>query len=206
MHALAPKVQRIRRDTGFPPCALPKSVSGGESRLASYPVGVKARAKQVLPDQRRYSNLQPSELAVTLYDAPVAATGRPCQMCGSPLPARSRRDRKYCSDGCRQRRYYINRRYGDKYPDIYPVRKSLLYSLLYSVARRLEEPVSPAHIALEVRREFRIPFQVEWLPRLCARLGCGVPVNPNSRNDRAFCSNACRQRAYRHARRGGSAG
>lgn len=164
-----------------------------------------AVGKRVMPAQRPIEGSQPSGLAVTLYNVPVAASERGCLACGALLPEWSRRDRKYCSDSCRQRQHYKKWRFGGIDPDRCVRQQNMRYSLVYSAARRLQEPVSPGDIALEIRRELRMPFQVERLPNLCARLGCGVPVDPNSRNDRAFCSNACRQRVYRHARRSGSA-
>ncbi|GAA0811996.1 hypothetical protein Sya03_57160 [Spirilliplanes yamanashiensis] len=125
---------------------------------------------------------------------------RYCRMCPAQLPAGSRSDRQFCSNGCRQRRYDRSRRRRRTDP-ARSLALGRLYTLVDMLARRLPEPVLPAHLALAYRQEFRVPFQVEWLPRLCARWGCGRPLPPYARPERAFCRNACRQRAYRQAQR-----
>ena len=154
-----------------------------------------------MPDHHPLGGPQPSELAVTLYGVTVSVAELRCQMCRVALPTGGRKDKRYCSDSCRQRRYYRNRKLADIGLNVYAGRRQL-YTVTHMMAQRLPEPVLPAHLALAIRREFRVAFHVEWLPKLCARLGCGMPVSPNDRSDRAFCSNACRQRAHRHARRG----
>lgn len=123
-----------------------------------------------------------------------------CRQCWSILEQDGRRDRRYCSGRCKRRAYYVRKRNARVAPH-FPHKRAALYNIASMALHRVSEPASPADLALAIRREFRYPFHIDWLPPLCARSGCVNPLPPFSRKDRAFCSNACRQRAYRHARR-----
>ena len=143
------------------------------------------------------------KISRNVYAVSVVLAQPRCRMCWSSLQRRGRRDRQYCSEKCRKRRYYVKRKHEKLPPDFY-LRLDMLYNLVSMAASRVPQPATPADLALAVRRQIGAPFYVEWLPRLCARSGCVYPLRPHTRRDRAFCSNPCRQRAYRHAKRSAS--
>lgn len=144
----------------------------------------------------------PKDFAVTLYAMAIPEAGhqRHCQTCRSLLPVSSRHDRRYCSNKCRQHRYDSALRYVAA-NDILAMFRVASFLRVSSVVPSLAAPVLPSHITLALMQKHNIRFPEESLPRLCARFGCGFPLDPSARSNRAYCSNACRQRAYRHARR-----
>ena len=190
-----PQSPAISKPPSSPAHALPASEPKSSSVTSPSPAPTGTQSSSPRPSSRRKKHTARNRVKYA-HQRSGEANGEVCP-CGTPLVRlRGQRTKQYCSDRCRQRAYRQRQTH------------SKLLSAPAESAVTLPASSRPSHHRREGGTD-RAPMSahVRCLPQGSGEVSresciCGTPlVQPIGGQSRRYCSDRCRQRAYRQRQR-----